>query len=279
MIRAVNGEAAILLGAGRALLMQVAHPLVARGAAEHSSYREDRGGRLLRTLQPMYAIAFGRPEEVREAARRVNLVHRRVVGEGYRARDAELLLWVHATLVDTALELYVRFVRPLSDEESERYYQDMKVVGRLLAVPPSAQPADLASFRRYVDATIETLEVSETGRAILDDLSLPLPPVGPAALPLKVLTAGLLPPRLREQYGLGWGPRRELLLRSLQRMSRSTVPRLPAALRRVPAPLMPPSARPRYRGPSPPLVWWNSSAMPTLSGAPAARTASTRSSR
>ena len=276
-IRAVNGEAIILLGAGRALLMQVAHPLVARGATEHSSYRRDRLGRLLRTLQPMYAIVFGNAEEAHAAAARVNLVHEHVTGEGYRALDPDLLLWVHATLVDTALELHTRFVRPLSAEERERYYLDMKIVGRLLAVPPAVQPPDYPSFCRYLDATIDTLEVSDESREIFDDLALPLPPVGPAALPLRWITAGLLPPRLRAQYGLGWGARREALLQETQRLSRGVWPRLPAKVRRVPGPLLPPSARLRYRAPWP-LGWWKQSAIATLSGAPPSKTAAIRSS-
>ena len=94
--------------------MQVAHPLVARGVAEHSADRRYRAGRLLRTLRPMFAIVFGTADEVRSAVRRVNTVHRGVAGTGYSARDPELLLWVHATLVvDTALECYRRFVRLL----------------------------------------------------------------------------------------------------------------------------------------------------------------------
>lgn len=276
MIRTVNGEAVILLGAGRALLMQVAHPLVARGAAEHSSYRQDRGGRLLRTLRPMYAIVFGDHEELRDAARRVNLVHRRVVGSDYQARDPELLLWVHATLIDTALDLYQRFVRPLSGDELERYYEDSKLVGRLLAVPPDALPPDYDSFRRYLEATIAGIEISDTSRAIFADMALPLPPIGPAALPLKWLAAGLLPPRLREQYGLGWGPRREASLRALQRLSRAVWPRLPAHIRRVPDPLLPPSARARYPVPVFASRWY--SAIATLSGDPRSKTAATRSS-
>ena len=93
----------ILVGGGRALLMQIAHP-VAQGVAEHSEWRRDRFGRLLRTLRPMFAIVFGNAEELREAARGVNAVHRGVTGRGYDAVDPELLLWVHATLVDTALQ-------------------------------------------------------------------------------------------------------------------------------------------------------------------------------
>ncbi|MXW23090.1 MAG: DUF2236 domain-containing protein, partial [Chloroflexi bacterium] len=98
-IRDVDGEAVILGGGGRALLMQIAHPLVAQGVAEHSEWRANRYGRLLRTLRPMFAIVFGNAAEVRDAARGVNAVHRGVTGAGYHAGDPELLLWVHATLV------------------------------------------------------------------------------------------------------------------------------------------------------------------------------------
>ena len=164
VIRAVDAEAVILVGGGRALLMQVAHPLVAQGVAEHSAYRRDRGGRLLRTLRPMFAIVFGTAEEVRAAVRGVNAVHRGVAGPGYRARDPELLLWVHATLVDTALECYRRFVRPLSPEDEARYYEETKLVGRLLGVPADLLPPSLEAFGAYRDGMVASLEVSATAR-------------------------------------------------------------------------------------------------------------------
>ncbi len=175
-IREVDGEAVILAGGGRALLMQIAHPLVARGVAEHSEWRGDRFGRLLRTLRPMFAIVFGNADEVRAAARGVNAVHRGVTGAGYEARDPELLLWVHATLVDTALVCHRRFVRAVSPEREARYYEETKLVGRLLGVPPSLLPPDLDAFNAYLDATIEILEVSETARAIARQLCRPTPP-------------------------------------------------------------------------------------------------------
>ena len=276
-IREVNGEAVILLGAGRALLMQLAHPLVARGVTEHSSFRRDRLGRLLRTLRPMYAIAFGTPEEADAAARGVNAVHRRVAGAGYTARDPELLLWVHATLVDTSLELYSRFVRPLAPDEEARCYADMSVVGRMLGVPDGTLPPDPYAFREYLRATIDGLEVTGTARAIAAELRRSFPPAGPLVVPMHELTVGLLPPRLREQYGFDWGPRREVALRRFEGLSRRVLPLVPAALRRPPALLLPPSARPRYRLPSA-LGAWRRRAIATLSGAPPLSTARTRSS-
>ncbi len=274
-IREVDGEAVILVGGGRALLMQVAHPLVAQGVAEHSAYRGDRGGRLLRTLRPMFAIVFGTAGEVRAAVRGVNAVHRGVAGPGYSARDPELLLWVHATLVDSALECYRRFVRLPSPEQEARYYEETKLVGRLLGVPGSLLPPDLEAFGEYRDAMVASLEVSDTAREIARELCRPAPPFGPLIVPWRELTAGLLPGRLREQYGMPWSPAREALLEGASALSRRVWPHLPDALRRPPALLLPPSARPRY----PQLAsGWASKATATLSGAPRAMTSAIRSS-
>src|SRR6266513_343490 len=120
----INGEAVLLLGGGRALILQVAHPKVAAGVAEFSDYREDPWRRLYRTLDVTLKIAFGAPEGLRRA-------HHRVVGtddrgEPYRALDPDLLLWVHATLIDTALTMYERYVGPLTPRERELHYAEMK---------------------------------------------------------------------------------------------------------------------------------------------------------
>ena len=249
-IREVDGEAVILVGGGRALLMQIAHPLVAQGVAEHSEWRGDRFGRLLRTLRPMFAIVFGNADEVRAAARGVNAVHRGVTGAGYEARDPELLLWVHATLVDTALTCHRRFVRALPPEREARYYEETKLVGRLLGVPESLLPPDLGAFDAYVAETIEHLEVSQTARAIARELCRPALPFGPLIVPWREITAGLLPPRLREAYGMPWDPARAAVFEGLGALSRGVWLRLPRALRRPPALLLPRSARPSYERPA-----------------------------
>src|SRR5438477_9238059 len=124
IIRQVNGEGALLLGGGRALLMQLAHPSVAAGVADHSDFETDPFGRLRRTLEAETTLVFGTLEEAHATAARIRAVHERVTGPGYQANDPELLLWVHATLVDTALRVYTRFVRPLRPNEAEAYYDE-----------------------------------------------------------------------------------------------------------------------------------------------------------
>src|SRR5205809_350419 len=100
--RRVNRENVLMLGGGRALLMQLAHPKVAAGVDEHSDFRKRPVYRLRRTIRLTMAIVFGDRETALAAARSVNRVHQHVRGESYSALDTDLLLWVHATMVDTA---------------------------------------------------------------------------------------------------------------------------------------------------------------------------------
>ncbi len=236
MIRRVHREGVLLLGGGRALLMQVAHPSVANGVAEHSSYRARRLGRLLRTLRLTLTIAFGSPAQAEAAAAAINAVHERVRGEGYRATDPDLLTWVLATLIDTALVVYGRFVGPLPPEAAEAYYRDMQALGRVLGIPEGFMPPAVAQFEAYVAGMIDGLHVSDNGRAIADEL------LRPASWmwPVREISAGLLPPGLRRQFGLSWGPRREWALDWSARASRAIIPHVPAGLRAPPSFLMPP---------------------------------------
>lgn len=240
VVRRVDAEAALLLGGGRALLMQLAHPSVARGVAEHSGFRADPFARLRRTLAASYTIVFGTADEARAAAAGVRAVHRSVVGPGYRAEDPELLLWVHATLVDTALAVHARFLRPLTADEAGRYYEESAVVAELLGLPRDAQPADLGAFGRYVRSAVAGLEVTDEARRLARDVLHPRVPLPaePALALARHLTVGLLPASLRRAYGLAWDPARAVALEAAAATCRRVLPRLPAVLRRVPVSLV-----------------------------------------
>src|SRR5262245_35630192 len=215
--RRINRENVLLLGGGRALLMQLAHPKVAAGVDEHSDFRRRPLYRLRRTIRLTMAIVFGDRETALAAARVVNQAHGHVRGKNYRALDPDLLLWVHATLVDSALVTYETFVRPLSASERDEFYQESKLLGELLGIPDGTFPARYGDFQRYVDGMIAGGEVRvgpvarELGALVLRPRLRLLP--GPAMVPFEVVTAGLLPPVLREQYGLRWSRASERLFR------------------------------------------------------------------
>jgi uncharacterized protein (DUF2236 family) len=218
-------EYVMLLGAGRAVMMQLAHPLVAAGVLQHSSFLRDPLGRSYRTVAFTQALAFGSRDEAHMLARHVNRLHQRVSGvlgqateqysaeATYRAQDPELLLWVYATLVDSALSVYPVLVGPLARAEQCQYYEETKRTIILLGLPREALPASLEDFESYVRAMLAgpELVVTPAARALSRRL-LYLP--APAALRLvqplaEQLTIGFLPPRLRELYGYTWGAKRQ----------------------------------------------------------------------
>jgi uncharacterized protein (DUF2236 family) len=241
------------LGGGAAVLLQVAHPLVAYGVVRHSDYRRDLWRRLGRTLQALYLIAYGTKAEAERAAQAVQRVHDRVrgktdvelgrfpAGTRYSASDPELMLWVHATLVEASLGAYQRFVDALSLEAQERYYQDMAIVARLFGTPAAVIPRTLVDYRQYFAAQIAGASITVTAPArdvasVILDAPLPAPMrvIVPAH---RLATAGLLPPRLRDEYGLRWNRLHELALPLAARSLRlAATPALIAASRLAPLP-------------------------------------------
>jgi uncharacterized protein (DUF2236 family) len=246
----VNREGALLLGGGRALILQVAHPLVAAGVAEFSNYREDPWGRLYRTLDLTTQIVFGDNEAAAEGSERLHRIHSRVkgvtrepggrfpAGTPYEANDPELLMWVHATLVDTSLLVYTRYVGRLTIAERERYYEEQKKLGEAFGVPLERQPATYADFNDYFDEMIgsDSIAVTDILRDVTDATLRPdLPFVArPLVEALGVATAGMLPPRLREELGFPWGRNRERLYAASRTLLRGAIPLLPGLLRDFP---------------------------------------------
>lgn len=231
----VNQEAAVLLGGPCAILMQLAHPKVAAGVRDHSQFERDTLGRLHRTLELSLAWVFGSRDEAMQAVRVVNRRHDAVRGPDYSAKDPDLLMWVLATLVYAPIRAYRAFVGPLSDDEADQYYQDIKAIGTLLGIPESMYPARLREYQAYIDAMIEQRQVAVSVDALRlgsTVLQLGIPGVPRLAFaPIRIITKGLLPPRLREQYGLEWGRRDRTVFATCQRILPRVLRMTPSAIR------------------------------------------------
>jgi uncharacterized protein (DUF2236 family) len=210
LVQRVNAEPAIALGAGRALLLQLAHPAVAAGVQDHSDFKRNPFKRLQGTLEAMYGVVFGSDELADGIGRRVRWIHDFVTGPAYAANDPVNLLWVHTTLVDTAMSCFERFLRPLTDEEREVYYQEMAQVAERFGCALTDQPPTYAAFRAYFDGAVAAMEVSDAGRdlgAFILDPVLPLRldvPLTPLLRFQRLLTVGMLPASLRAQFGFPW---------------------------------------------------------------------------
>ncbi|MES9607960.1 oxygenase MpaB family protein [Actinomadura sp. NPDC000929] len=240
VLRTLAAEPLVGLAAGRALLMQLAHPAVARGVARHSDFAERPLARLFGTLDFLLIVTFGTPEQVARIAAKVRGIHTTVRGEDYSGNDPGLQLWVNATLIDSALHVYEHVMRGDDPGLAEAYYRQARVVAEVLGCPLEAQPPDLAAFRAYMADTIAALEVTGTAREVASAVLWPrrLRALAPALAVFRLLTAALLPDELRDQFGLPWTPARRRAAGALLRTAGLAHRLSPAWLRRPPEPLL-----------------------------------------
>jgi uncharacterized protein (DUF2236 family) len=243
----------VLLGAGpAALLLQIAHPLVAEGVSHHSDYQGDPFGRLRRTLTTTMDLVFGDGETAERAVHRLNGVHATVRGAvttqeatdatsatSYRAMDPGLLLWVQTTLIVTSIAGYKRWVGPIGDDERERFWQEARSVGTRIGIPLDRSPENWPALERYWDRMLADdgpIQVTPTARALAPMIVRPpLPHVPGAAIDALVLPGlGLLPQRIRDAFGIDWSPAREQLSVGLGKAVRAWTSVVPASLRSMP---------------------------------------------
>ncbi len=250
MMWKINREA-VLLGAGpTALLLQIAHPMVAEGVAHHSTFEQDPFARLHGTITTTMDLVFGDGRAAERAVRRLNGVHAGVRGtvddpvarelaESYRAMDPELLLWVQVTLIMTSVRAYSRWVRPLTRSEREGFWQEARAVGTRLGISLDRSPADwtaLAAYWRGMLAEGGSIRVTPTAKRMAPLIvrpPLPLTP-GPVIDLLALPGLALLPDRLRRDFGLPWGPGREAAARAIGTGVRAWTTVVPADLRSMP---------------------------------------------
>ena len=212
----------MLVGWLRALLLQIAHPLIAAGVADHSTFRGSTSAsrsRLHQTIQAMLAITFGTPEQHDAAIERIRAIHRRVhgmlavpvgtfpAGTPYSAEDPDLLLWVHVTLIESVVLAYEQLVEPLSSVDRDRYCADSAEVAIALGARPDQIPRTWQALRDCVAQRSDRLAVGPQAQQMASVLLSPLRMRfvrGAVAAPLVLLAAGQLPPRMRAEYGLPW---------------------------------------------------------------------------
>jgi uncharacterized protein (DUF2236 family) len=229
-----------MLGAGPALLLQVAHPTVGAGVAEHSDFQRDPWGRLFRTLDFVNMIIYGGPEGAARTGRAVREMHKRIKGfkpdgSRYHALEPEAYAWVHATLAWTIIDAHGKFGAPFTFSEKRTFWRQWLGVGHFLGVREGDLPTDWPGVERYVDTMIEErLEDNDTVRTVLASLearSTPPFPGSPVLWPVirpgaertsRIATAYLLPPRLRAKLGLTMTRGQLLEMRALGRVMRAS---------------------------------------------------------
>jgi uncharacterized protein (DUF2236 family) len=243
----IDREAATFLGAGRALLLQLAHPWVAAAIAEHSRTLADPIGRFHRTFGVVFNLVFGELEHSLSAARQLHRRHAGIRGtlksaagpyedgSAYVANALPALRWVWATLTDTALVAYRLMLPEPSPELLDQYYADNRRFAALFGIPQAELPPDWRSFCAYFEqmAQSDTLTVTSEARSIARrllegaDLWLPVP------RSYRALTAGLMPRALRDGFDLRYGDAEQRSAQRLLRRVKRAHPLLPERLRYV----------------------------------------------
>ena len=243
----IDRESAIFLGAGRALLLQLAHPWVAAAIEQHSDTFADPVGRFRRTFGTVFSMVFGTLDQSMSAARRLHHRHTGITGRlpravgpfpagsPYCANSIPALRWVYATLIETALLAYELVLPPLTARQRDRYYCESQLFAGLFGIPKESLPRDWAAFSAYFSATIEsdTLSVSDRTRRMARrllagaDLWLPVP------ASYQNLTLALLPRPIRERYDFRSGGLEQPEIRRAFVLLRRFYPLLPARLRYV----------------------------------------------
>ncbi len=245
----VMREPLLILGGGRALLMQAANPLVAQGAIDFSAYASDPFGRLMRTIRWVTLVTYGTRAEAEEASRAVDRLHTRVAGDlphdhatrgmrggtRYTALDGELLRWVHASFVDTMLVTHDALVGGLTDAERTRFVREWDAVADLLRVPRTLLWRSHREMRVYVDAQVRRgVALPGAGSRLVSRTvlrpPLPSPWLRPGWDVVAFTTVGLLPAPVRRAYEITWTPAHTAAHRALCLSLRRSRPLLPHRL-------------------------------------------------
>jgi uncharacterized protein (DUF2236 family) len=244
------GDARVILMAGYALLLQVAHPTVGAGVTEHSDFRTDPWGRLLRTLDYAATMVYASPPRAAQTARALRAQHGTIRGvrpDGvrYSALEPEAFAWVHATLADAIVRGHARFGIPFDAAQRERFWGEWRAIGPLLGIGDDDLPRTWPAFEAYMSTMIrERLEHTQAVDDVLATLASPTPPrplaraprarhtaMRPPAHVALLFTIGMLPPPLRAKLHLAWTARQERELTVLCRALRAATPLMPRPLR------------------------------------------------
>lgn len=244
-------EGIVLVGAGAAIALQVAHRPVAAGVQQHSNFTADPLGRLRRTLQYLVAVVLPEAQPARATvtdwvARAHEPVEGSADGRSYSAADPDTQRWVTATLYWTAEQIRWRIWGAQHPEDAEQIYRSYAVLGTALGMPEEYWPEDRAAFYQYWTRQVSTLEVTATARQLITDL------FGAESAPwwlrtgmpvARFLTAGLLPAQIRTQLGLDWDGLDSMREYQLWRVLRRAYPHVPTGIRHAPARLVTTSLR------------------------------------
>lgn len=243
----INRESALFLGAGRASLLQLAHPWVATALDQHSNLRSDPLARFHNTFKVVFTTIFGRLPQALSASQSLYDLHTHIQGHlpasvgafpggsHYQANDVDALRWVFATLVESAMLAHESVLPPLSAVEKENYYRESKKLAMLFGLAPGVLPTDWAAFETYNRQmwASDTLAVNSLAREMAHRILRGRGSWVPVPHWYRALTAAWMPDRLRSAFALPYGDQEQRAAENALRWLPRVYRKLPASLRYV----------------------------------------------
>jgi len=205
----VHRDRSFPLAAIRSLMVQALHPLAMAGVAQHSNWQRDPFGRLAATAGYVLTVTYGDTAAAESAAARVRAVHTHVngtdavTGLAYQASDPELLLWVHAGMVDSIVHVVQRYGRSLETVDGDLYVAEMARFAEIIGVPAGRVPASVTALREY----LESVELRQITPAASEAIAIVIDPPGlddetrDLWRDLGQVAVGTLPAWARSMYG------------------------------------------------------------------------------
>src|ERR1700722_19016108 len=243
----VNRESVVFLGAGRAALLQLAHPWVAAALAQHSNLLHDAIGRFHSTFRVIYTMLFGTRGQALEASKQLYQLHTGIRGElpnpvgesrrgdHYEANEVAALRWVYATLVESAMLADEFVLPPLSLSDREQYYAESGRMAALFGIPAESLPPSWAAFTSYTEEMFHSQQLAVDGGALALGRSV-LSGAGTWLQPphwYHALTAYWMPPRLRVAFELPFTAREQQAVDRAARWLPRLYPYIPGGVRYV----------------------------------------------
>jgi uncharacterized protein (DUF2236 family) len=246
----MNAGLVNFLGAGRAILLQLAHPYVAYAIAEHSTTLTDVRQRFQATFENVYGMTFGTRAAAIASARKVHKVHSRIfgtipsamgdyeAGQRYHGNDSDALLWVHATLIGTAIQIQDLTGAVKTSSQKSELYEASKRFALLFGLGAELVPENFVALEQYMETQFasERLVVSPPAREMANFIfQAPNHALRPLFALYRALTSSLLPPQLAADFGMPCGPKERAMAKVMLQGAKSVFPHLPDGLQNVPA--------------------------------------------
>lgn len=202
-----------VLGITQAAFLDVAHPVIANGIADHSRLFTDPHARAHQTYSMITTLVFGDLDSVVRTSRALFATHEQVRGHAradagryrpgasYAANEGHVLLWVHATMWWVRLQTHQAVVGDLGAAEREQYYQETCRLAGCFGLPADLLPADHDAWDAYVrNGPDQALSSSDDARRIMGFLRATIP--APARGHLLAFNSVVLPDAVRDLLDL-----------------------------------------------------------------------------